>query len=55
MVARIHFCKWFLQSVPTGKVDPQLAFSLIRPIFLTWRGKFPAPTVEECRKYTTYS
>ena len=33
IVANIHFCNWFLQSAPTIEVDPQLAFSVIRPDF----------------------
>jgi hypothetical protein len=26
LVARIHFCNWFLQSVYDGEVDPQFVF-----------------------------
>jgi hypothetical protein len=26
LVARIHFCNWFLHSVQDGEVEPQLVF-----------------------------
>lgn len=27
LVARIHFCNWFLQSIHVGEVDPWYSFS----------------------------
>jgi hypothetical protein len=33
LVARIHFCNWFLQSAHNGEVYPQLKFSYVEAWF----------------------